>query len=297
MDLGNHFVSGIDVDTTDVTIGGASPGEGNVLAFNGRGVWVGPNGKRCRIRGNSIHSSGPRNPYAPQGIQLFNPSPPLDYHSPLPNDPGDADSGANEWQNFPVLTSAVSSLTEGGTTTITGTLNSTPNTLFTLDFYANPSCLHWPRSFVEGKTYLGSDQVTTDGNGDAPINVVLPVTLEPDDDRVTATATDPDGNTSEFSQRIVLHSAPGGGDPAGSSGLHLYGFNFLPGATVTVGGVAAPSVVVNDYYEAVISTPSLAPGTVNDVTLTNTDGSSGTLPNGWLADFVDVPLGAEPILE
>ena len=120
--------------------------------------------------------------------------------------------------------------------------------------------------------------------------MVLPVTLEPGE-RVTATATDPDGNTSEFSQRIVLQSAPGAGNPAGVTGFELYGFNFLAGATVTVGGVAAPSVVVNDYNTATITTPSLPPGTLNNITLTNTDGTSGTLPNGFIADFVDVPEG------
>ena len=296
VDLGNNIMWGIEVDTTDVTIGGTGPGEGNVIAFNGRGVDVSQNAKRCKIRGNSIYSNGPRVPYGPQGIQLFNPSPPLLFISPLPNDPGDADSGANELQNFPVLTSAVSSLAEGGTTTITGSLNSTPNTTFDVDFYSNPSCLHWPRSYVEGKTYLGSDQVTTNGSGDAPINVVLPVTLEPGE-RVSATATDPDGNTSEFSQRIVLHSSPGGGDPAGMAGVHLYGFHFLPGANVTVGGIAAPSVVVDDYYTATIKTPSLPPGTLHDVTLTNTDGTVGTLPNGWIADFVDVPQGNAPFYD
>ena len=287
VNLGNTTV-GIEVTTTDVTVGGTGPGEGNVIAFNGLGIAVLPSAKRCTIRGNSIYSNGLSNPYAPSGIGLFNPSPPLDYPSPLPNDPGDADTGANERQNFPVITSAVSSIADGGTTTITGLLNSTPNTLFDLDFYSNPSCLHWPRSYVEGKTYLGSDQVTTDGNGDASISVALPVSLDPGD-RVTATATDPDGNTSEFSQRIALHSDPGAGNPAGVAGAELYGFHFLPGATVTVGGLAAPSVIVNDYYKVTFTTPSLTPGTVNDVVLTNTDGTTGTLPSGWVADFLDVP--------
>ena len=69
-------------------------------------------------------------------------------------------------------------MSAAGNTTITGALNSTPNTTFDVDFFSNPACLHWPRSFLEGKTYLGSTQVTTDGNGDAPINAVLSVTLD-----------------------------------------------------------------------------------------------------------------------
>ena len=287
VDLGNSTVAGIELDTTDVTVGGTGAGEGNVIAFNGRGVYLDPDALRCTIRGNSIHSNGRRVPYSPQGIQFFNPNMPIDYFTPFPNDPEDADTGPNAGQNFPIITSAVSS--GPNTTTITGVLNSAPNTLFTLDFYSNPSCVTFPRSYYEGRTYLGSDQVTTDGNGNAPISSVLPVAMDPGS-RVTATATDPDGNTSEFSQRMVIHTTPGGGNPAGFEGAKLIGFNFLPGATVTVGGVAAPSVSVDDYNDITFTTPSLPPGTVNDITVTNTDGSAGTIPNGWIADFVDVPL-------
>jgi hypothetical protein len=104
---------------------------------------------------------------------------------------------------------------------------------------------------------------------------------------VTATATDPDGNTSEFSQRIVLHSAPGSGPPTGAA-VTLSGFHFLAGATVTVGGVPASGVDVASYNQITATTPSLEPGSLNDVTVDNPDGSSGTLPNGWVADFLDV---------
>ena len=45
---------GIEVGTTDVTVGGTGPGEGNVIAFNGTGIYVCHNVKRCKIRGNSI---------------------------------------------------------------------------------------------------------------------------------------------------------------------------------------------------------------------------------------------------
>jgi len=287
VDLGNNTVAGVEVYTTDVTVGGTGPGEGNVIAFNSRGIEVDTEAVRCTIRGNSIYSNGRRAPYLDAGIQFFNPNVPPDYFTPFPNDPEDADSGPNEGQNFPIITSAVSSAPNA--TTITGTLNSAPNTLFTLDFYSNPTCVTFPRAYYEGKTYLGSDQVMTDGNGNAPINVILPVAIDPGE-RVTATATDPDGNTSEFSQRMVIHTTPGGGDPAGFEGAKLIGFNFLPGATVTVGGVAAPSVVVDDYNDITFTTPSLPPGTINDITVTNTDGSAGTIPNGWIADFVDVPL-------
>ena len=96
----------------------------------------------------------------------------------------------------------------GQSTTIQGTLDSTPSTEFEVDFYAVSACLRRPQGFREGQTYIGTATVTTDGSGHAAINTVLPgVALEPGD-LVTATATDAQGNTSEFSQRFVLSANP-----------------------------------------------------------------------------------------
>ena len=49
---------------------------------------------------------------------------------------------------------------------------------------------------------------------------ILPSSIGPGE-KVTATATDPDGNTSEFSQRLVLSSNPTSGNPAGVAGVAL----------------------------------------------------------------------------
>ena len=51
----------------------------------------------------------------------------------------------------------------------------------------------------EGGFYLGSTDVTTDANGDSSYNVTLGVPGTPASIAYTATATDPAGNTSEFS--------------------------------------------------------------------------------------------------
>jgi S-layer homology domain len=287
--LGNPRV-GIWLYSSDVKIGGTNPGEGNVIAFSGgAGISIYPTApddpKRNTIRGNSIYSSH-QNPIAVQdclGIDFVNPvNPSCD---PTLNDLGDADDGPNELQNFPMITSA-SSFVEGGTL-VTGKLNSSPSTTYDLDFYSNPACVDRPQAFLEGRTYLGSAQVTTNGSGNASINVNLPVSIGAGE-KVTATATDPDGNTSEFSQRLVLAANPtsGGGQIAG---VTLTGFHFLAGATVTVGGVPAVSTAIDDYNTATITTPTLPPGSLNDITLTNTDGTNGTLPNGWIFDFLDVP--------
>jgi CSLREA domain-containing protein len=110
------------------------------------------------------------------------------------NDVCDVDGGPNDLQNFPVLTSATSN---GITTTIQGTLNSTANTTFTLEFFANDSCD--PSGFGEGQTFIGSAMVTTNGNCNASFNITLPVAVHAGQ-TITATAIDPAGNTSEFSQ-------------------------------------------------------------------------------------------------
>ncbi|MEX0879792.1 MAG: IPT/TIG domain-containing protein [Thermoanaerobaculia bacterium] len=278
LDLGNFPLGGIAVGNSNVTVGGPAPGQGNVIAYNRGGVQVYGNSKHSPIRGNSIHSNdGVFAGFTTVGIDLYT-------DGVTPNDLGDADAGANDRQNFPIITSAISS---GGSTTIQGKLNSLANTTFTIDFYANPVCVGRPQGFREGQTYLGASDVTTDGSGNATINVVLPVTIDPGSP-VTATATAPDGNTSEFSQRLVLSSTPGGGSAAGGTPITLTGFNFLPGAVVTVGATPATNVVVSTYNQITANTPALGPGTLNGVTVTNTDGTAGTLPNGWIADFLDV---------
>ena len=67
------------------------------------------------------------------------------------NAPGGPHTGPNELQNYPVITGLTNG---GGTTTITGTFNSTPSTTFALDFYAlsvaNAS------GYGEGRYVLGS---------------------------------------------------------------------------------------------------------------------------------------------
>ena len=110
-----------------------------------------------------------------------------------PNDTGDSDTGANNLQNFPGLTNVES----GPMTLIEGTLNSTPNTPFTVELFANDQCD--PSGNGEGAVFLGSTAVGTDGNGDATFSFTSD-TSTTIGQFVTATATDAAGNTSEFSE-------------------------------------------------------------------------------------------------
>lgn len=64
--------------------------------------------------------------------------------------------------------------------------------------------------------------------------------------------------------------------------LQINGTNFSGPATVTIGGVAATSVVVVSATEITIDTPALAAGYYT-IVVTNADGSVGTLVNGFHA--------------
>jgi hypothetical protein len=268
---------GVDVFGAGSTvIGGTSAGEGNTIAFNGgSGVVVysfGGDQSGVTVRGNSIRDN------AGIGIDLGN-------DGVTPNDLGDGDTGANGLQNFPV----VSGVSFGvANTTVDGLLNSTASTTFDLDFYANPPCSNFPQEFLQGETYLGSAQATTDGSGNALFHVT---TLAPTaaGSPISITATDPSGNTSEFSQRLPFSVNIRSGPPAGGTAITISGTNFLANAVVSVGGQAATGVDVTSYTSISATTPALTPGTANDIVVTNTDETTGTLVKGFVADFLDVP--------
>jgi hypothetical protein len=136
------------------------------------------------IRGNKITANGQL------GIDLGN------NNVVLVNDNDDVDSGPNNGQNYPVLLASNS----GVGTSINGTLNSTANRQFVIDFYSNTTCDG--SGFGEGAVYLGSALTTTNASGDASFIGNVPGTAG-DGDQVTATATDTTtGDTSEFSECI-----------------------------------------------------------------------------------------------
>ena len=135
------------------------------------------------MRGNAIYANG--------GLGID-----LKYDGVTLNDLGDADTGPNNLQNFPLLTD----VDFGAQTKIGGTLNSLPNAAYTLDFYAN--AVPGPSGYGEGQRYLGSTTVTTDATGNVAFSVTL-TAASSSGEWITATATDAAGNTSEFSARAV----------------------------------------------------------------------------------------------
>jgi hypothetical protein len=74
--------------------------------------------------------------------------------------------------------------------------------------------------------------------------------------------------------------SPTSGTTAGGTPVTINGTGFLAGASVTFGGTAATNVVVGSSTSITATTPAHAAGAVN-VVVTNTDGQSGPLTNGY----------------
>ena len=163
------------------TIGGSAPGAANFISGNGTaGVAIyNPGTTGNRISGNSITGNGGL------GIDIGG-------DGVTANDAGDGDTGPNNLQNFPVLTAAVL----GTTTTVTGTLNSTASTTFRIEFFANAT--GDASGNGEGQNFIGAISGTTNAGGNYTIATALPA-IVPVGQKISATATDPNGNTSEFS--------------------------------------------------------------------------------------------------
>lgn len=182
---------------SDNTIGGTTASSANVIAYttgaNAPGVIVASNSvitQRIAILGNRIFSN------AGLGIDLSSDAN-LAPDGVTANDPMDADSGANTLQNFPVLTSASA---RNGTTTVTGSFNSRPSSIYRIEFFASPA--DSSGAPAEGARFLGAISVTSNASGDAAFKATLAATASPGE-IITSTATDSTNNTSEFSAGVV----------------------------------------------------------------------------------------------
>lgn len=247
------------------TLGGTENGAANKIAFNGGpGVFV-FSSTGSSIRGNSIFSN------SGLGIDLGTVG--GISTGVTPNDPNDADLGANNLQNFPVITTVSSN---ANNTTILGSLNSTPNTTFLIDFYSNAAVD--PSGNGEGGLYFATTPVTTNASGNATIDVTFPTPL-PSGRVITATATDLNGNTSEFSAA----------DPTGAAGSVQFSFSSffviedVGMATVTLQRTGGSSGSLSVQYETADGTATAG----QDYTAT-----SGTLnfANGETSKTIQVPI-------
>ena len=163
----------------------SSRGDGSTIAFNALdGVRViGDTATENPIRGNSIHSNGGL------GINLVGG---VENSAGVTANDGfsDADEGPNGLQNMPFLYR----FEAGQNPTVVGIVDGQG---FLIDVYANRS--RDASGFGEGQRYLGSFVEI----GSQPFERVLTTRLEVDE-FMTATATDGNGNTSEFSGIVRL---------------------------------------------------------------------------------------------
>jgi hypothetical protein len=193
-DLGNDR-NGVDffAAAPNNAVGGIASGAGNHIAHNGEaGVHVSfSDDMGNTFLSNSIFSNGGLGiDLSPSGVTA--------------NDTDDPDTGANNHQNFPVITSAIRSNTTG-ITTISGTLNSTPSLDYVVQCFLSDGA---PASdHGEGSVLLDTIiVVTTDANGDGDFfcSSSLPQIGQVPEQTVSATATNilTTGDTSEFSLNV-----------------------------------------------------------------------------------------------
>lgn len=172
-------------------IGGTSAGAGNQISGNGGGgVVIEPFGSTGNtILGNSISSNA--------GIGID-----LDDDGPTPNDPGDADTGANNLQNFPELASVAGDGVE--TLTVTYTV---PSTIANSSYPLRIELFIADADGEEGQTFIGTATYTQSEAGLQTVFSFNPRSFVAHGDLILATATDADGNSSEFSPAIASNGS------------------------------------------------------------------------------------------
>ncbi len=157
--MGNT-VEGIDIESgTGMTIGGTGPEQGNVIANSGYYGIYLPAGQQIQFTRNSIFANATGGFFRGEGVDGFI----------IP----------------PTLTFAPGT---GSTGTLSGTLTEAKNTSYDVEIFSNPTA-----QSGAGETFVQDVVVTTDGTGQGTFSVSEPTGF------YTATATDPSGNTSDFS--------------------------------------------------------------------------------------------------
>jgi hypothetical protein len=214
--LGNGSHGVLVGNAPGTLIGGTGAGEANTIAFNGGdGVRVEYPLAGIAVLSDSIHSNG--------GLGID-----LDGDGVTPNDEGDGDTGPNDLQNFPVIEQAIVS---EDSLTVSGHLDTQPGSEYRIELFLNEEC-DPGTGHGEGALFLGSILVTPGGDGLGLFSETFAISL-PKGIFVTATATRPDGSTSEFSQCAVTTGAPPVADAGGPYAVNEGGSTTLDGSGST----------------------------------------------------------------
>ncbi|MCA9142584.1 MAG: VWA domain-containing protein, partial [Planctomycetales bacterium] len=193
--IGNGGQGVVIQDASGNVIGGLDASDGNIIAFNHRNGVLIISGERNRILSNSIFGN-----YA-LGIDLG-------ADGPTANDSRDEDTGPNQLQNKPEqLTAAVTSA--GETVTVKAAFSlPTATTLtgpITIQFFLADL------DGQEGSTLIGVDEVTAISPGARYESTLDPSSftkINVQGNVLVATATDSQGNTSEFSDVAFIQPPP-----------------------------------------------------------------------------------------
>jgi parallel beta-helix repeat protein len=186
--LGNQF-EGIkfDLGAKNNTIGGTAAGAGNTIAHNGQEGIALLGGVGNAIRQNSMFENGSL------GIDLND-------NGLTPNDANDPDTGANNLQNSPEIQSVVLNATNLDIQALVDSTTSNSQYDLTLEFFIADA------DGQEGETFLG-DATYASGDAQNIVTVSVPAGAAGLGTEIVATATDDDGNTSEFSASVVVGSS------------------------------------------------------------------------------------------
>ncbi|MEL7034765.1 MAG: DUF4347 domain-containing protein [Cyanobacteria bacterium J06592_8] len=266
-------------DANNNTIGGV-PEAGNTIAFNpGDGVTI-EAGQNNAILSNSIFENGLT--LLDIGIDLGN-------DGITANDFNDTDIGANTLQNYPDL--FLATITEDSITVdgiVEGDINTeSPN--LTIQFFANalldPNLLD--TNDRRGEIFLGETEATLN----VPFQINFDVELEESQFSITATATDINNNTSEFSPPIVGNAAPVLDlDEDDSSGVseNNYSTRFREGGQAVA--VADADIEIEDVDSQNLTSATLTLTNPLDGIAENL-GINGILPAGITASEYDPVTG------
>jgi parallel beta-helix repeat protein len=172
--LGN-LANGVHVEGAGVMTTTIGPQDaaamGNIIAYNGASGVLVDGSPGAAIQSNSIFLNGNL------GIRLIN--------------------GGNNNQTAPTLTGANSNT---ASVAISGSISGAANTNYTVQFFSNP--VSDPSGAGQGQTYLGAAVITTNGMGQATFTATTQMGGVPDGQFVSATAADPNGNTSAFADNV-----------------------------------------------------------------------------------------------
>jgi hypothetical protein len=289
------LIIGLAAPNTDNLIGGTTAEAGNIIAFNGKNgiTLLDEAGSGNQFLRNNIFSNGQL------GIDLDN-------DGVTTNDAADADAGANNRQNAPVLTQA-DLLTTG--TRIVGKIASVPNSSFRVELFTNAEAD--PSGMGEGQSFIGFVDATTNAAGNASFEFNHPLTLA-GGTPITATATRAQsGDTSEFSKAVPAAV------PINSPNIYVYqdldgdrvtlkfSKPILNGQTIgslltfstgsVLNGITVPHQLRSIDLHA-LADPQAAKGTTITVTATRsaTDGGDGFAAIGQI-NAAGIDLGAVTI--